>query len=160
MAAPKIATLLVGYSPVAKIDSAALATLIGGAIGESIKKFDWETCCIRLSRALNYTGYPVQAFGNIDVPINNWKVRAQAGGDKKWYIYGTADIKAYLNVKFGQPTVYPGSYTETDLKGKPGIIMFGWRHVDLWDGTAVARLSLFNSAHTLKDGLYLWPETK
>jgi hypothetical protein len=159
MAAPKIASLLPNYP--ALITPAALAELVGGPIGESIKKFDWETCCIRISRALNYAGHPVQGFGNIANPaMSDGKVRAQQGADKKWYIFSTYDLKAYLSVKYGQPKSFPGSATADDVKGNPGIIMFGWRHVDLWDGEKVARLSLFASGNVLKDGLYLWPEQK
>jgi hypothetical protein len=69
-------------------------------------------------------------------------------------------MKVYLTVKFGSTKSFPGSATEADVKGMPGIIMFGWRHVDLWDGEKVARLSFFASGSVLKDGLYLWLEAK
>jgi hypothetical protein len=161
MSAPKIASLLPFYP--AHNSPEEVAELVGGDIGKSIKEDNWETCCIRLSRALNYGGSPVQGFGNIAntfIGIPGAHVRAQRGADKKWYIYSTYDLRAYLSVKFGQPKRFPGSATQADVKGMPGIIMFGWRHVDLWDGNSVARLDLFAAGSVLTDGLYLWPEGK
>jgi hypothetical protein len=65
-----------------------VATLVGGNCGDNITKYDWNTCCIRLSRALNYSARPVQGFSGIANPGlgPTAKVRASKGGDNKWYI--------------------------------------------------------------------------
>ena len=116
--------------------SQEVATLIGGQIGKSIIDSNFETCCIRLSRALNYSGAPIEGWSGIANPyMKNGKVRALKGGDEKWYIYSTFDLRVYLTHKYGYPKTFGGTADETTVSGVAGVIMFGWRHVDLWDGS-------------------------
>ena len=64
-------------------------------------------------------------------------------------------LKVYLTVRFGKPN---SMAKEADVKGKPGILMFGLRHVDLWDGNKVARIALFGDPSVNHNGLFLWPD--
>jgi len=44
---------------------ADVGVLVGGTIGDNITTNHWETCCIRLSRSLNYAGSPVHGFAGV-----------------------------------------------------------------------------------------------
>lgn len=124
---------------------ADVAALIGGPCETNITKYDWDTCCIRLSRSLNYSGTPVTGFGRIANPGlgADAKVRAVKGGDDKWYIYSCYDLHAYLVARFGMPKVYGGKmaegggFADQGLADAKGIVMFARRHVDLWNGSEV-----------------------
>lgn len=138
---------------------AEVAALIGGPIGKQIIDANWETCCIRLSRALNYSGAPVERWAGIANPYmgKDGKVRALKGGDEKWYIYSTYDLRVYLTARFGVPKRFKGDADETTVSGVAGVIMFGWRHVDLWDGSKIARLALFGHESARINGVLIWP---
>lgn len=118
---------------------ADVATTVGGTCGANITKYDWDTCCIRLSRSLNYSARPVTGFGSIANPGlgPTAKVRASKGGDDKYYIYSCYDLHAYLTARFGYAKKFNSSFAKSDLSGLKGIIMFAMRHVDLWDGSEV-----------------------
>ena len=47
---------------------ADVAVLVGGTLGDNITNNHWETCCIRLSRSLNYAGSPVHGFADLANP--------------------------------------------------------------------------------------------
>jgi hypothetical protein len=117
-----------------------VAKLVGGTIGSYITKYDWDTCCVRVSRALNYGGAPVQGLASIPNPyMDPPKVRAATGEDKKLYIYSVYDLRAYLKARFGTPKSFSKSISKEDLgkKGVTGLIMFFPPHADLWDGSDV-----------------------
>jgi hypothetical protein len=138
---------------------AEVAALVGGPIGKNITDSGWETCCIRLSRALNYSGAPVEGWASMANPYmdKGTNVRALQGEDKKWYIYSTYDLNVYLTNRYGKPKRFKGDADESTVAGVAGIIMFGWRHVDLWDGSKVARLSLFGHESAKANGVLIWP---
>jgi hypothetical protein len=116
-----------------------VASLIGGNCAKNILTYDWDTCCIRLSRALNYSARPITGFSGIANPGlgKDAKVRASKGADDKYYIYSCYDLKAYLDARFGYAKKFSKSYEDADLSGVKGVIMFGMRHVDLWNGSEV-----------------------
>ena len=121
---------------------AQVAALVGGACGENITKYNWDTCCVRLSRSLNYSARPIEGFSSLitkHMDPKGSKLRASKGADEKWYIYSTYDLRVYLVARFGQPQKFKGDLTElkTELADVKGIIAFAYRHVDLWDGTDV-----------------------
>jgi hypothetical protein len=136
----------------ADVDPAGLADQIGGNLGDRIKKEDWETCCVRLSRTLNLTALPVSNFGKMknyyiagpDKKVPG-KIRAHQGGDNKWYIASCYDMHEYLRQKYFPPKLL-GNIAQSEMPNTPGIIMFRWRHVDLWDGKTCARLNLFGGS--------------
>ena len=135
-----------------------VAVLVGGAIGTNIIKYDWETCCIRLSRALNLSGAPIAGFEKMANPHMsgpNPKVRARKGADSKWYIYSCYDLRVYLENRFGRPKRF-GSYEASDLSDERGIIMFAFRHVDLWDGSDVRYNHEFTNGTKTVQEICIW----
>lgn len=104
--------------------------LIGGKVKAS--NFT-NSCAIRLSRSLNYSGHSVDY-----IPPN----LTVSGEDSKWYIYRVTEMVKYLTKKFGPPDIIVKSKPyQPELKGKKGIIAFevdGWDdasgHATLWDG--------------------------
>ena|SRR2546421_10220382 len=137
-----------------------IATLIAGDVGKNLndtKYVDYkDTCAIRISRALNYAGAPI-AFqgGGLPNPFGgNGKIRTDKGGDGKWYIYSTYDMRAYLNAKFGKGKSFAGSTPKSDLSKFKGIIAFGFYHLDLWNGTAAVHNEYFG--HPKAKELIIW----
>lgn len=118
--------------------------LIGGDVNAA-----WitDTCAIRMSRALNYSGFPIPARGHS-------KMYVVAGGDKMWYAIRVAELKAWLQTLLGPPNVVPPRGQKIDIaayKGRKGIlalkIHYAARpgeataaagHIDLWDGNQFA----------------------
>lgn len=138
---------------------AAVAAVVGGPIGKQITDEGWETCCIRLSRALNYSGAPVAGWQGMANPYMGagGKVRAMQGADSKWYIYSCYDLRVYLTNRFGHPKKFKGNADETTVAGVPGVIMFGFLHVDLWNGSAVCNHAYFGDPRVTSEGVYIWP---
>jgi hypothetical protein len=134
-----------------------VADEIGGTVAKNIRDHDWETCCIRLSRSLNLGGRPVEHFAHLPNPAlgKDAKVRAIKGGDNKWYIYSCYDLRVYLEKTFGRPRPF-GSYKESDLSGVRGIIMFAFRHVDLWNGSEVRYNKDFTSGKKTVREILVW----
>jgi hypothetical protein len=122
--------------------------LIGGRVN-----MDWitNTCAIRISRALNYSGHIIPADYK-----DNWAV---TGGDGKWYAYRVKDMKGYIKKAFGQPSITCTSHknfasTPQQFIKRRGIIVFdvsGWRdatgHITLWNGTTCSDKCYFSEAH-------------
>jgi type VI secretion system (T6SS) effector Tae4 (amidase) len=135
-----------------------VADLVGGAIAGHIRKDGWDTCCIRVSRSLNYSGVPVTGFGSIANPGlgSGAKVRAMQGADHKWYIYSTYDFREYLTSRFGHPKRFRGDAAESAVT-IPGVIMYGYLHVDLWDGSSSRHLKFFGDKRIAHEGIYVWP---
>jgi hypothetical protein len=120
-------------------DKAAVGRAIGGTVEVDVVTYKWDTCCIRTSRALNYGGTPVQAFGGMQNEYVPPKVRAIQGADKKWYIYSVYDMRVYLRNRFGHPKSFSPKLSSADMatKGVQGVIMFFPHHCDLWNGTDI-----------------------
>jgi hypothetical protein len=135
-----------------------VAALIGVSVGSNILKYKWDTCCIRLSQALNTSGVPIDGFQNMASPyigIPKAKVRASRGGDNGWYIYSCYDLRAYLESRFGYAKRF-GSFESSALSSERGIIMFGFRHVDLWDGTDVRYNTDFTDGTKTVSEIRVW----
>lgn len=137
---------------------ADVAVLVGGTLGSNITKHHWETCCIRLSRSLNYSGRPVQDFAAMANPYMdgpNPKVRASKGADNRWYIYSCYDLRVYLEKRFGHAKKF-GSFEKSDLSDVRGVIMFAFRHVDLWNGKAVRYNTDFTDGTKTVKEILVW----
>lgn len=134
-----------------------VAVAVGGSVAANIRKYDWETCCIRLSLSLTLAGQPIEGFSRMHNPhMKEGKVRAGKGDDNKWYIYSCYDLRVYLQNRYGMPKKF-GSYEKSDLSGIQGIIMFAFRHVDIWDGGAVKYNTDFtNGTKTVRE-IFVWP---
>ncbi len=85
---------------------------IGGKVN-----YPWikNTCAIRMSRALNYSGYPIPKTGRKTI----------SGADKKQYFYRIADLKKYIVSKFGQSNyTFEKPLNQPELLQLQGIIIF------------------------------------
>jgi hypothetical protein len=137
--------LLMGNYPLGTPEQ--VKNLIGGGLNdESIR----DTCAARMSRALNYSGYPLH--------MHDPGLYVVRGKDHKWYALRMQELKAWIANKFGAPglisAVHGGHTASRDVfTGKPGIIAFdiifglnrdprtaaplqtrALGHLDLWDG--------------------------
>jgi hypothetical protein len=127
---------------------------IGGSVNAAWVE---NTCPIRLSRSLNYSGHPVLA---------NPHLLTLRGADKKQYAFRLSEFMGYLKQSFGHPTISvtrtpgdDGTLLEESIRGHKGIVVFivkGWvdatGHVDLWDGESVKHEAHFDRA----SAVYLW----
>ena len=92
-----------------------------------------NSCAIRVSRSLNYSGHKVKY-----IPPN----LTVSGGDGNWYIYRVKELVKYLRSSYGEPDIVVESKPyQNSFKNKKGIIVFevdGWSdasgHATLWNG--------------------------
>ncbi|WP_144638914.1 type VI secretion system amidase effector protein Tae4 [Bordetella genomosp. 13] len=114
-----------------------VAKIIGGKVAYNINHpnptMRWDnTCAVRMSYILNYSGTPVPFVPGATV----------SGDDKRWYFYRVRGLILYLAKIWGKPEVV--QYPPTDggpLSGKKGLVLFeisGWTdaagHATLFDG--------------------------
>jgi hypothetical protein len=123
-------------------ESSTVKRLIGGNVN-----LGWvtNTCVIRVSRALNYSGAAV--------PGNMPGLSTIRGGDGKRYAYRVNEFQRFLTAHVRPPDV------EGDVAGHKGVIMFKvdiWNdatgHFDLWNGSECAHKAYFSEA----SAVYLW----
>ena len=84
----------------------AVASRVGGSILWDFNHDpNYNTCCIRTSLALNYSGAPIAKnfCDHLQNPYVPPKVRASQGQDKMWYIASVYDMRVYLEARFGPP---------------------------------------------------------
>jgi hypothetical protein len=102
---------------------------------------DWitNTCAIRMSRALNYSG--------VHIPIHQEGLSVLSGADGLWYAFRMRELKKWLEATFGEPNIEKvqpagGQITRQSFAGMHGIVAFDIEfddasgHLDLWDGTS------------------------
>jgi hypothetical protein len=144
MPLPAFTDLLNQHPTCSKAD---VAKLIGGTVEQEITNHDFDTCSVRISRALNYTNalIPSGGGGILNPYIPDKKIHTYKGGDNKFYIFSTYDLRAFLTARYGQAKKFPGTATRTDLDGVKGIIAFNFFHFDLFDG---------NFCHYLQAGCF------
>ena len=101
-----------------------------------------NTCVIRMSRALNYSGFHVHPDAGM---------HTISGKDGLQYGYRVSEFKRYMEHHFGPPQKFAG---------QRGIICFDvsvWSdatgHFDLWDGTQIKHEAYFNVASAES----IWP---
>jgi hypothetical protein len=137
-----------------------VANLVGGTVKGNFFDASYtaykDTCAIRISRALNSAGaiIPYQGGGLNNPYMDKGKIRTDQGGDGKWYIYSTYDMRAYLDGRYNRHKSYPASTKGTDLSSVKGIIGFGFYHLDLWDGTKCVHHDYFG--HPKATEIILW----
>lgn len=120
--------------------------LIGGSIDDTHGPDHWlggedgDTCTIRMSRALNYSGVPI--------PANFPGLRTALGADGLHYAFAVQEMRKFLTATFGQPQFESLKPVQRALFAQQnGIILFDIKfglnadgvtramgHVDLWDG--------------------------
>ena len=147
---PSFDTIVHAYPSPKTYSVHSLKKLIGGGADDTFAppSQQWlggdhgDTCTLRMSRALNYSG--------IHVPAHFHGMRTVRGKDKFHYAFAVQEIHAWLIKKLGLPDIYvKGKPVKRDkLLGKKGIILFDIKfglnpygvtralgHVDLWDGS-------------------------
>jgi Type VI secretion system (T6SS), amidase effector protein 4 len=137
-------------------DSAAVKKNIGGHVDEA-----WltNTCAIRMSRGLNYSG--------VLVPANFAGLATVAGGDKKRYAFRVAEMRPWLRHEFGKPDFEQTKKSGTDfdksaLTDQKGIIAFDIHfsdatgHLDAWDGTVFSHEYAAKDYWTRATRISLW----
>ena len=173
MKKPNFDDLLKQYPKAGVVD---IKKLIGGAIDDTSQPTgkQWlggaggDTCTIRMSRALNYSG--------VHIPAKYPGLRTAPGRDNLHYAFAVQEMRRWLTGTFGPPDI--------DVRGKPvsrqpftkdkGIILFDIRfgmnpdgqtramgHVDLWDSkTFFDELTGVSSPERdffeIADGVSLW----
>src|SRR5262245_58166483 len=107
---------------------------IGGPALAGVKA-GWETCCIQVSYALNRSGAVIEKYDFNNEEMGR-QVRAVKSNDSMNYIFEVSDMKVYLNNRYGIAENYNGTKQEmiNEIRGRHGLIAFGHRHIDLWEG--------------------------
>ena len=119
---------------------------------------DWitNTCAIRMSRALNYSG--------IAIPHGVPNLHVISGADGKWYSYRMRELQHWLGTAFGPADLVETDHLKrSDFAGVSGIIAFDIQfddasgHVDLWDGASyIHQTSDARDYFTLATKVQLW----
>jgi|SRR5690242_4847864 len=142
-----------------------ILALIGGALKESAVKGKWETCTIQVSYALNRSGAVIENYAFEDKSLATGKVRAAKSNDDMSYIFAVPDMRVYLNNRYGLAENFKGSKQQmiAGISGRQGIIAFGHRHIDLWEGDRFhwqARyVDLWGFESVKMRGIFFWEVT-
>jgi hypothetical protein len=127
--------------------SQKVARIIGGTVAKNIHlapPHGWtNTCALRLSYVLNYSG----------VQIPQIKRKTVSGGDHRHYFFRVKDVIEFLHLRWGKPDLqlpFPESQ-QTVLGEKQGVVLFevkGWNdangHATLWNGSGCYDHCYFN----------------
>ncbi len=126
------------------------------AIGGKVN-YDWvtNTCAIRISRVLNYTGHPIP-YTKIEKEDSTEQLTI-SGKDKKWYFFRIRNLRPFIELQFGPPDVtLQAPFDLQELAKYKGIILFDvdvWEdatgHYTLWNGTTCADHCYFDKAKTV-----------
>lgn len=133
---PRFSQLLMNY-PSGSVEY--VKTLIGGGVDAPYIN---DTCAIRMSRALNYSG--------IAIPANAAGLYTVSGKDKKHYALRMQELKNWIQFHFGPPQITATRPVDRNgFVGSKGIIAFditfglnpdgrnrALGHLDLWDGNS------------------------
>jgi hypothetical protein len=127
-----------------------------------------ETCGYRLSYALNNAGLTIDKYDYPNSLTYGGKVRAR-NIDGANYIYSVIDMYVYLSKRYGDPenfkakdAKYGEKYMTKCCSEQQGVIMFGFRHVDLWYGDNIVKDSgydinyLWTNESITKRGIFFW----
>jgi hypothetical protein len=135
-----------------------------------IKKYNPQStsCVMQVCEALNKSGVKIPAKEKFraDEKLANGKIyerytQEYPPGSGNYFILAVDELEAYLRKYHGSPTVTVKSAgsTETNggkltksIQGLQGIITFGKRHVELWDGDSYVQNK---EAYVMADG-WLW----
>lgn len=140
-------------------DSAVVKQDIGGTVNE-----DWitNTCAIRMSRGLNYSGAPIPAAFKGLVTIR--------GADGKHYAIRVREMRTWLPHAFGKAdfdqTKKPGTaFDKSALASFKGILAFDIHfsdatgHLDAWDGQVFSHEYASADYWTRASRITLWALT-
>ena len=121
-----------------------IADIVKKQIGGNVNSPDIDdTCIVRVSRSLNYTGH--------SIPPWTEPFRTRKGSDGRWYGLRVKEFWPYMVKQFGNPTVH--SSTPNIDRGlflnKRGIIGF---KVAFADNSATGHFTLWNGTKLLYGG--------
>lgn len=138
-----------------------VADVIGGNVAVNVNNPDqrmrWvNTCAVRLSYILNYSGLLVPRIPGQTV----------SGADKRWYFFRVRNLISFLEQQWGKAEIvkYPPSGGGA-LQGKKGLILFevsGWSdaqgHATLFNGSICYDHCYFNEPGVKyrTDRAYFW----
>ena len=118
-------------------DPQMVKELVGGAVDAA-----WitNTCAIRMSRALNYSG--------ISVPSDFKGMTTVKGADGKRYAFRVREMRPWLETTLGKPAFEIKktagiAFDKTKISSLKGILAFdiafadATGHLDLWDGSQI-----------------------
>jgi hypothetical protein len=136
---------------------------------DDIPSYVNETCAVQLSYALNRSGtWGVigQQYNYPSSMVYTGRVRAFQSDDGYNYIYSVIDMKVYLDNTYGTADNYTGAYNamQGGISGRTGILAFGYRHIDLWDGNNIHRPSDYSvnfwaDNSVRNNGIFFWEVT-
>jgi hypothetical protein len=135
--------------------------LIGGPLLKSVTAGKWETCCIQVSYALNHSGAVIEKYDYHNARMGR-KVRAMKSDDEMNYVFEVTDLTTYLNGRYGIADHYKGGSQamKGEIGGRQGIIAFGTRHIDLWEGDRFHWQHLYKDLwafeNVKQNGVYFW----
>jgi len=113
--------------------------MIGGSVDS--KDID-DTCIVRISKPLNYSGHPIPAWTE--------PFRTRKGKDNKWYGLRVKEFWPYMIKTYGQPTVFSKApIARKSFSGIRGIIGF---RVPFRDGSATGHFTLWDGERLLYGG--------
>ena len=138
-------------------DSKRVKSRIGGNVDATWIK---NTCAIRLSGALNYSGAPLpRVFRGL---------KTVKGGDGKRYAFRIREMEPWLRHTLGKPQFEHkkkagAAFDKTSLSAMKGIIGFDIRfsdatgHLDLWSGTKFSNEGkMSKNAWNASTRIFLW----
>ncbi len=146
-------------------DHKTIKSLIGNPLKASVIAGNWETCAIQVSYALNRSGAVIENYAFPEPTLYKGKVKALKSNDNMNYIYGVPDMKVFLNGRYGIAENYTGNKQSmiSQISGRQGIIGFGHRHIDLWEGERFhwqhLYLDLWQFDSVKKRGIFFWEVT-
>jgi hypothetical protein len=120
-----------------------------------------ETCCIQLSYALNMCRLPINYYNKGRVLTCNGMEFMLAVKEMRDYLgstYGDAEIIKRVDVNgnlIGRIAI------KAYLDSRQGVIAFGQRHIDLWNGTeihgkAVVTDGIWDAPSAISQGIFFW----
>jgi hypothetical protein len=136
--------------------------MVGGPLLTRMTRDKWETCTIQISYALNRAGAPLLNYAYPDKRVATGKVRGIKSDDEMNYIYSVLDMAVYLDRTYGKAENYKGTIPEmkAKIKDRKGIIAFGYRHMDLWEGDRWHYQGLYMDLWKFDDvkkwGIFFW----
>jgi hypothetical protein len=121
----------------------------------------WETCCIQMSHAFNKSGLPINYQ-------NKQRILRFQGAE---YMLDVKEMRDYINSTYGDAEVIARKdvrghmldrwLIQAVLSGRQGVVAFGNRHIDLWNGNKIhgeryIQEALWEAASALSLGIFFW----
>jgi|GEM_PF-5831329 len=117
----------------------------------------WEPCCAGMSHAMNMSNLPVTVAN----PRRNFSYMGRS------HYLAVQEMRDYLTRTYGDAENYryEGAVVRSaiisHITGRRGIIVFGHRHIDLWDGSNIhghgfILHTLWEAPSALREGIFFW----